>query len=210
MVEVHRVSRLENTLEKLKARRSVDTRSELLAHAEDLVRRRGYSGFSFADVSERAGVTKASIHYHFPTKDTLVAALILAYRTRYAQSLRAIESEYGGALDRIEAYGRLYLMGLEEGRGCLCAALTAELENLPAGLRSGTADFFREHLAWIERIYAEGLSRGEVNANLCSSAAARVVLASLEGALMMERLLEGVPGFTVTLRAIRQGLSPLP
>ncbi len=40
------------------------------------------------------------------------------------------------------------------------------------------------------------------------SQAARVVVSSLEGALMMERLLDGSAGFEVTLKAIRISLSP--
>ena len=62
-------------------------RDELLRHAENLVRRRGYSGFSYADVSERVGIRKASIHYHFPTKEIMVSTVLDSYRQRYKNAL---------------------------------------------------------------------------------------------------------------------------
>ncbi len=184
-------------------------RSELLSSAEDLIRRRGYSGFSYADVSKQVGIRKASIHYHFPTKEGLVASVLQSYRDRYIVALHGIENNTGNALDRIEAYGRLYLTGVDNGLGCLCAALSSELEILPIELREGTIAFFREHLTWIEKIYQTGRQNAEVNASLEDRQAARVVMSSLEGALMMERLLDGSAGFEVTLQAIRISLSPV-
>jgi len=44
--------------------------------AEALIQSRGYSAFSYQDISDRLGIRKASIHYHFPSKTDLgVAAL---------------------------------------------------------------------------------------------------------------------------------------
>jgi AcrR family transcriptional regulator len=44
--------------------------------AERLVQTRGINGFSYADVAGELGVTKASLHYHFPGKAELGVALI--------------------------------------------------------------------------------------------------------------------------------------
>jgi TetR/AcrR family transcriptional regulator, transcriptional repressor for nem operon len=183
-------------------------RNELLTCAEDLIRSRGYSGYSYADVAERVGIRKATIHYYFPTKQGLTAAALQVYRDRYKDALTRIEDDHDHALDRLEAYGRLYFWGVEHDLGCLCAALLAELETLPDDLRSGAVAFFREHLDWIERIYAKGRQSGEVNVSLTNVGAARLVVSSLEGALMMERLLDGGAGFEITLKALRTSLSP--
>ncbi|MBP2562560.1 TetR/AcrR family transcriptional repressor of nem operon [Neorhizobium galegae] len=188
--------------------KATNVREELIASAEDLIRRRGYSGYSYADVSERVGIRKPTIHYYFPTKQDLTYTALQAYRARYKSALLGIEDEFDHALDRIDAYGRLYLSGVEKELGCLCAALSAELDNLPEELKGGTVDFFREHLDWIERIYARGRQKGEINNNLTNVGAARLVISSLEGALMMERLLDGPAGFEIMLKALRLGLSP--
>ncbi|MBN9602182.1 MAG: TetR/AcrR family transcriptional regulator [Afipia felis] len=187
---------------------TTETKAVLLREAEVLIRRRGYSGFSYADLSDTVGIRKASIHYHYPTKETLVVAVLQTYRARYAKGLSSITNKHASALDRIEAYGRLYLTGVEQSLGCLCAALAAELETLPESLRSGTAEFFQEHITWLENIYTEGLANGEVRKTLKAREAARMIVAALEGALLMERMVAGPQGFKLTLSALRKSLSP--
>lgn len=121
--------------------------------------------------------------------------------------MTSIENDFDNALDRIDAYGKLYLHGVERGLGCLCSALSAELENLPDDLKRGTATFFREHLDWLERVIAKGKENGEIGADFTNIGAARLVVSSLEGALMMERLLDGTAGFEITLKALRTSLA---
>lgn len=185
-----------------------DIRTELLDQAEALVRSKGYSGFSYADLERVVSIRKAGIHHHFRTKEALALALVASYDRRYDQALDAILAAHADALDRVDAYGRLYLSGLEQGLGCLCAALAIETDTLPAGLRSEVAAFFSKHVGWLERVIGEGLGRGEVRRGVEPAAFARMTVGALEGALLMERMLEGMVGFEATLRAIRHGLSP--
>lgn len=185
-----------------------DTRSELLMQAETLVRGRGYSGFSYADLAEAVGIRKASIHHHFRTKEDLGLALVAAYDERYDAALEQIVAGTADGIDRIEAYGRLYLSGVEKGLGCLCAALAVELDTLPLALRTEIARFFDKHIAWLERVIAEGLTAGGIRCDAEPAASARMVVATLEGALLLERLLAGPQGFERALEALLAGLRP--
>ncbi|GJE56205.1 MULTISPECIES: TetR/AcrR family transcriptional regulator [Methylobacterium] len=185
-----------------------DTRSELLMQAETLVRGRGYSGFSYADLADAVGIRKASIHHHFRTKEDLAVALVAAYDARYDEALAAILDETADGLSRIEAYGRLYLSGVETGLGCLCAALAVELDTLPEAVRTDVARFFDKHIAWLEHVLAEGVADGSIRASVDPAASARMVVATLEGALLLERLLAGAKGFGNTLTALGESLRP--
>ena len=185
-----------------------DTRGELLAQAERLVRARGWSGFSYADLAQAVGIRKASIHHHFRAKDDLALALLAAYDARYDAALAEARAATGDALARIEAYGRLYGAGVDLGLGCLCAALASELETLPGPLRAAVAGFFGKHVAWLETVLAEGVRDGSVRGSVAPPAQARMILATLEGALMVERLLGGGEGFAATLAALCDGLRP--
>lgn len=185
-----------------------DTRATLLSNAESLIRTRGYAGFSYADVSAMAGITKASIHHHFPTKEALAAAVIDAYALRYGEALEEIEARHLNALDRIAAYGELYLCGADQDLGCACGAIAVERDALPEGLRRSAARFFERHLEWLRGVYAAGRKNGEVDDRLAPPQAARMILSTLEGALTIERLLSGGKGFGETLNALRQSLEP--
>ncbi|CAA2144054.1 TetR/AcrR family transcriptional regulator [Methylobacterium bullatum] len=185
-----------------------DTRAELLAQAEILVRGRGYSGFSYGDLAEAVSIRKASIHHHFRTKTDLALALVEAYDARYDAALAAIVAAQPDAIARIEAYGRHYLTGVEDGLGCLCAVLAIERDTLPDALRAELARFFDKHIAWLERVLAEGGADGSLRPGLDPAATARMVVATLEGALMLERLLAGSAGFRLTLAALCESLRP--
>lgn len=184
-----------------------DTRAELLLQAETLVRSRGYSGFSYGDLAAVVGLRKASIHHHFPTKADLALALVAAYDSRYDAALDAILAQ-ANAVARIEAYGRLYLGGVADDLGCLCAVLAVERDTLPEPLRAAIVRFFDKHIAWLERVLADGLRDGTVRAEVIPAAAARLVVATLEGALLLERVLAGTTGFRDTLGALCDALRP--
>ena len=179
-----------------------DTRVELLLQAETLVRRRGYAGFSYADLAETVGIRKASIHHHFATKSDLAHALVAAYDARYDAALAEIRAGEPDAIGRIAAYGALYLGGVEAGLGCLCAVLAIEGDALPDSLRADITRFFEKHIAWLEAVLTAGIATGQVRAGVVPAATARMVVATLEGALLMERLLAGPAGFRDTLDAL--------
>ena len=183
-----------------------DTRADLLSEAEILIRGRGYSGFSYADLSAAVGIRKASIHHHFPSKLDLAVALLDAYRARYASGLDAIMAASDDGIARIDAYAGFYLQGVERGLGCLCAALAAELDTLPAGLRADVAGFFEAHVAWLERVLRDGQANGTISTGLDPAPAARMIVATLEGALMMERVAAGPDGFRGVMSALRASL----
>jgi AcrR family transcriptional regulator len=52
-----------------------ETRLRLLDAAEELFARRGLDAVSVRDITERAGANIAAIHYHFGTKNDLIAAI---------------------------------------------------------------------------------------------------------------------------------------
>ena len=185
-----------------------DTRAELLIQAETLVRGRGWSGFSYADLAEAVGIRKASIHHHFRTKDDLGAALVAAYGERYDAALAEILATHPAGIDRIAAYGRLYLGGVEQGLGCLCAALATEGDALPERLRRDIIGFFDAHLAWLGRVVRDGQRDGSLRPGLDPAVQARFVVATLEGALLMERLLGSPKAFEGTLAALGDALGP--
>ncbi|MEX5707351.1 TetR/AcrR family transcriptional regulator [Parafrankia sp. FMc6] len=63
----------------------VDTRARILSAAVELFAERGYAGTSVRDISERLGVTKAALYYHFSSKETILDALISPFVSRLEQ-----------------------------------------------------------------------------------------------------------------------------
>src|ERR1700683_5254922 len=80
----------------------------ILDVAEKLAQTRGYNGFSYADIAAQLGVTKASLHYHFPSKAELGRALIERYRVLFGAALDAIDQQTKEPHEKLKQYVGLY------------------------------------------------------------------------------------------------------
>lgn len=183
-----------------------DTRSQLLTEAEAVVRQVGYAGFSYADLAERVGIRKPSIHHHFPAKEDLGVALVAAYTDRFTQELSDIACKTQSALERLGLYIGLYRTGLQAGQGCLCGVLASELAGLPERLRVGVRRFFEVNLDWLASVFAEGQAAGSIRSDVDTRSQAAGVLAGLEGAMLVGRALGSVDAFDAAAMAIQAGL----
>jgi TetR/AcrR family transcriptional regulator, transcriptional repressor for nem operon len=158
-----------------------DTRSLILEKAEFLIRTRGYSAFSYADLAEHAQITKASVHYHFPTKGDLIADLLEGYLKRFHAALAHIKAHYPGPSERLRAYADLFLDGFEKGMLPLCGALSAERSALPESMHPKVHDFFQIHIDWLHEVLTEGVASGGLRASIAIEPVALLLLSTLEG-----------------------------
>jgi TetR/AcrR family transcriptional repressor of nem operon len=161
---------------------ATDSRALLLREAEALFRTRGYAAFSYADLSERVGISKASIHHHFATKEALGAAFIDDYLERFTSELATIERRRAHAKGRLHLYARLFSGGLERGMLPLCGILSAGAMTLPESLKARTRRFFDMHLEWLERTVRDGIASGQLRPDLDPSKAALLIFSTVEGA----------------------------
>jgi TetR/AcrR family transcriptional repressor of nem operon len=159
----------------------------ILDVAEQLAQTRGYNGFSYADVAAQLGVTKASLHYHFPSKAHLGAALIERYQHTFGAALGAIDGETEDPTDKLRRYVDLYDAVLRSDRMCLCGMLAAEYATLPAPMRERLTAFFDANERWLTAVLQSGVQRRSFVFTEPPNARARVLLGALEGAMLVAR-----------------------
>ena len=165
--------------------RSNSTRGLLLKEAEALLRTRGYAAFSYADLSARVGIRKASIHHHFRTKEELGIALIDSYLVNFTTALAEALDDEPHALPRLRRYAAFFTGSLEDEMMPLCGALSAEALALPASMQQRVHDFFQLHLQWLEGVLRDGIAEGALRADLDVARAAAMLLSVLEGASLV-------------------------
>lgn len=161
------------------------TRERLLNEAEALIRTRGYAAFSYADLSERVGIRKASIHHHFPTKAELGGALIDGYLTKFESALQTILGEEKSAWKRLHRYADFFIESMSDGMLPLCGALSAEMSVLPKSLQRRVRYFFELHLEWLEGVVRAGVAAKELRGDIDEKPAAMLILSTLEGASLV-------------------------
>ncbi len=191
---------------------SPETRSLILQEAEYLIRTRGYAGFSYADLSVRVAITKASIHYYFPSKEELIVVVVREYIERFVAVLARIKLEHKSPAMQLRAYGNLFLDGFEKGMLPLCGALSAERSALPQAMYPTLQDFFQIHLDWLEGVLAEGLAGGELAPQVTPKPIALLLLSTLEGGTFvgwaMARKEPVLAAFEFALRTLEPTVSP--
>jgi TetR/AcrR family transcriptional regulator, transcriptional repressor for nem operon len=160
---------------------NADMRSFILREAEFLIRTRGYSAFSYADLAERASITKASVHYYFPSKEDLIVVLVQEYLERFEAALASVKAQHAGPAERLRAYAQFFLDGFEKGMLPLCGALSAERAALPASMHPRIEEFFQIHLDWLAGVLEEGLAAGALRSGVAPKPVALLLLSTLEG-----------------------------
>lgn len=92
----------------------IDTREKILEAAEKLFAEVGYDAATTREIAEMSGVTKALIHYHFKSKEDLLASILDRYYERLWATLT--ESIEGGGcnLDRLKRLIDAYVDFLAE------------------------------------------------------------------------------------------------
>ena len=159
----------------------------ILDIAERLAQTRGFNGFSYADIAEELAVTKASLHYHFPSKSELGRALIVRYQVAFGRALEAIDVESGTAAEKLKRYIALYDGVLRDDRMCLCGMFAAEYATLPKPMQQELRRFFDASEVWLARVMADGQRAGDFALWDSPDERARVFLGALEGAMLVAR-----------------------
>src|SRR5262245_15109473 len=192
-------------------RTETDTATRILDAAERLVQVRGFNGFSYADVADELGVTKASLHYHFASKAELGEALITRYAARFAASLAKIATRPSDARAKLDAYAKLYADVLRDERMCLCGMLAAEYQTLPKRMQEAVLAFFDDNEAWLREILEEGQREGTLRFGGSPAEAARMIVSGLEGAMLVARSYGDVARFrTAATRLMTSLTDPAP
>jgi AcrR family transcriptional regulator len=77
-------------------------RDEILDEATRLFAERGYEGTSMADLAERVGMRKASLFYHFASKDVLYAAVLDRLIAAVGATIASAATAEGSYVERLD------------------------------------------------------------------------------------------------------------
>lgn len=169
---------------------------EILEAAEKMVRTGGYNAFSFRDIAESVGIKSSSVHYHFPTKADLGAAVAKYYTDKFLNYLGAPEELIENGACPVGIYIKAFRNALtKDKRMCLCGLLGAEVDGLPPKVAKQAKKFFERNIEWLTKSYA-----------LMKQKDARVkaiqTLALLEGAMIMSNVSGDIKIFDQATRSL--------
>ena len=164
-------------------------RDAALAKATDCFWSRGYEAASVAQLLEVMGVGRQSAYDTFGDKRQLFQAALEAYADRVAGDLKAVLTEGPSPVGRIRRFLHV-LVELGEargGRGCLITNTIVELAPHDPAVRQLVSELLRRLEDALATNVRAAVDKGELRADIEPRAAARLLLAVMQGALVLAK-----------------------
>jgi AcrR family transcriptional regulator len=165
------------------------TRQKIIEEAAPLFNRLGYAGCSMQDIMAATGLEKGGLYRHFNSKEELAEE---AFRYSWAKVLDtrwdgidAVE----GSVEKLQFLVRRFveIRSIIPG-GCPVLNTAIDADDGNPALRKLVQKAVQEWKTRITEIVASGIKEGEIRAEVEPRTIANVVIATLEGALMISRL----------------------
>jgi len=184
-----------------------DTRETIMAVARATVQAHGYGGLSFRELAKAVGVKSASIHYHFPTKADLGAALARRYREDAEAGLEEIRERSPDPAQALRRYANVFRRALENGnRMCMCGFMAAEHDDLPEAVKAEVRAFADVNVAWLAKVLSAADRTGDPET---IESRALALFAAISGAQLTARSRDDVAVFDRIVDSYRAaGLMP--
>ena len=186
----------------------MDRRDQILDVALELVQTRGYSAFSYQDLSDRLGITKASIHYHFRTKKDLGTAVAEKYNAEVRAILDAATRKSNDPWTQLDGYVQMVL-GIVKTRDRICAAgsVQSEFTVVPEAMGKSMCSLVRFVIAWISDVITKGRDLGVMDFPGSPDDQAALVFSAAQGAMQYGRA-NGENKARRVLRQMKASLTP--
>ena len=165
-----------------------NSRERLLETATELFAEKGYAATSVREIVERAGVSKPVLYYYFKSKEGLFYAILEWAAEVQQEILNEIFEAPGTVKDRFIFLYRRVQEGIREYQS-LYIMIHGLIFGPPQGVPEyDFASYQRHMLDAVKRIYADGVSSGEIR-HIDADEVAFLVLALLDFSLNMDVVL---------------------
>jgi len=165
------------------------TRKKIVEAAALIFNKRGYEGSSLNDLMEATGLKKGGIYRHFSSKEELAAeAFDYTWETAWNARLLHVDEKANG----IEKLKQLIANFIDHrspvAGGCPILNTAIDADDGNPVLRAHVAKALRSWLSRLQQIVEQAQERRQTRPGVDPKVVAAIIVASLEGALMMSRL----------------------
>ncbi|MEH2211214.1 TetR/AcrR family transcriptional regulator [Nostoc sp.] len=168
-----------------------ETKTRILEQAAELFNQQGYAGSSMSDIMRVTGLQKGGIYNHFQSKDDLALQAFDFAIARIKQHTRfALRSKHH-AVERLQAIIGVFSSFAENPPikgGCPLLNTAVESDDAHPALRERAQQAMNSWLHLICRIIETGIEKGEIRPEASADEIAIIIIATLEGGIMMSKL----------------------
>ena len=167
----------------------MNTKQQIVELSAGLLREQGFHGFSYLDLSRALGITKASIHHHYPKKSDLGLALCEWTHNWLTQGLDHFDAKGTSNWNKLERYLQAAMKHtLSDHLMCPISAFYSDLNKLSDEVKHALKELDDLELAWVTNVMNSGVQSKEFIHQDDTKAMAALFIFSCKGALYYARL----------------------
>jgi TetR/AcrR family transcriptional regulator, transcriptional repressor for nem operon len=171
-------------------RKGEATRREIIEKAAPIFNRKGFEGASLSELMQATGLEKGGIYRHFKSKEQLAAeAFDYSWKTAIDQRMAGTET-IANSVDRLKRIVWNF-QGKRDGLvpgGCPLLNTAIDADDGNGVLRQRARQAMNGLLSRLEALVRDGQRRGEISYKVKAREVSKLVVGTLEGGLMIERL----------------------
>lgn len=167
------------------------TKEKILKQSGALFNTQGYKATSISDITKATGYTKGAIYRHFNSKAELEMETLSHLSAQMFDHLRIKIKEAGDTRTKLTAifkYFETYLSKPPVRGGCPLMNVAIEADDAHPYLRKRALSILNVLAESVATILKNGIKYGQVKKDIDIDFYSSVIIASLEGAIMMSKL----------------------
>ena len=165
------------------------TRRKIVEAAAPIFNKCGYEGSSLSELMEATGLKKGGIYRHFSSKEQLAAeAFDYTWETAWNSRLQHVDEKASGIEKLKQLIANFVNHRSPVSGGCPILNTAIDADDGNPVLRAHVAKALRSWLSRLQTIVDQAQARGETKRGVDPQAVATLIVATLEGALMMSRI----------------------
>ena len=165
------------------------TRERIIRQAAPLFNQRGYEGSSLNEIMAATELEKGGIYRHFSSKQELAAE---AFDYAWAEAVKARRHDLESVENSVDKL-KQYVANFVERRGTVpggCPLLNTAMDSDDGNpvLRTRARRALQNWQSFLGSIVEAGIENGEIRREVSKTKLANLIIATLEGAVMIGRL----------------------
>jgi TetR/AcrR family transcriptional repressor of nem operon len=165
------------------------TRQKIVEQAAQIFNRRGYNGGSMSELMDATGLKKGGIYRHFSSKEELaLEAFDYSWKAVWDAQMDQVDDNVTGVAKLKQTIATFIHHRPAVAGGCPIMNTAVDSDDGNRLLRARVVKALKGWVGYLESIVVHAIEQGEIQPDAEPRAVATIIVATLEGALMMSRL----------------------
>ncbi len=184
----------------------MDRKTEIVQLTIEILKVKGFDSFSYNDLSQEIGISKASIHHHFKRKEDLGLALLLFMKEGTLSRNEHLFDLELSPWDKLEAFFNMNAQVIENGtKNCPVNSLQANVNVISAEMADVLKDIVDLEIDLVTTLLEDGRKEGQLFFKGKARDHAALVVSTMRGAMQQSRI-HGHGFFRQTIEQLKTNL----